>query len=224
MVSVKKPGTIRRSHQKISNDLIFLKDKDRKSNKGNLTSREMESNEPKKELYNINSKKSSDKNINVYGESSYKNNNININERNIRIAKEFFDSEKYDLIEEEMFQRGEGYCFGEWALIYKQPRSASIFTLEDCVFFTLDETPFKNSFLKSLNNSEFIKKKFALKNFLPFDMTDDRQLSIYKNIVPITCQRNQTIFNEGDCSDSIYLIYLGTFILEKITDIKNLVY
>ena len=52
MVSVKKPGTIRRSHQKISNDLIFLKDKDRKSNKGNLTSREMESNEPKKELYN----------------------------------------------------------------------------------------------------------------------------------------------------------------------------
>ena len=123
----------------------------------------MESNEPKKELYNINSKKSSDKNINVYGESSYKNNNININERNIRIAKEFFDSEKYDLIEEEMFQRGEGYCFGEWALIYKQPRSASI----------------------------------------------------YKNIVPMTCQRNQTIFNEGDCSDSIYLIYLGTFILEK---------
>ena len=215
MVSVKKPGTIRRSHQKISNDLIFLKDKDRKSNKGNLTSREIESNEPKKELYNINSKKSSDKNINVYRESSYKNNNININERNIRIAKEFFDSEKYDLIEEEMFQRGEGYCFGEWALIYKQPRSASIFTLEDCVFFTLDETPFKNSFLKSLNNSEFIKKKFALKNFLPFDMTDDRQLSIYKNIVPITCQRNQTIFNEGDCSDSIYLIYLGTFILEK---------
>ena len=57
MVSVKKPGTIRRSHQKISNDLIFLKDKDRKSNKGNLTSREMESNEAKKELYNI---------INVY--------------------------------------------------------------------------------------------------------------------------------------------------------------
>ena len=57
MVSVKKPGTIRRSHQKISNDLIFLKDKDRKSNKGNLTSREMESNEPKKELCNSNSKK-----------------------------------------------------------------------------------------------------------------------------------------------------------------------
>ena len=168
MVSVKKPGTIRRSHQKISNDLIFLKDKDRKSNKGNLTSREMESNEPKKELYNSHSKKSSDKNINVYGESSYKNNNININERNIRIAKEFFDSEKYDLIEEEMFQRGEGYCFGEWALIYKQPRSASIYTLEDCVFFTLDETPFKNSFLKSLNNSEFIKKKIRFKKFFTF--------------------------------------------------------
>ena len=134
---------------------------------------------------------------------------------NYRIVKEYYDEDKYDFIEEELFRMGEGYCFGEWALIYKQPRSASIYTLEDCVFFTLDETPFKNSFLKSLNNSEFNKKKFALKNFLPFDMTDERQLSIYKNIVPINCKSNQIIFNEGDISDSIYLIYLGSFTLEK---------
>ena len=123
--------------------------------------------------------------------------------------------DKYELIEEELFRRGEGYCFGEWALIYKQPRSASIYTLEDCVFFTLGEIPFKNSFLRSLDNSEFNKKKFAMDNFLPFDIINERLLYIYKNIVPITCNKNQIIFNEGDKSDSIYLVYLGSFILEK---------
>ena len=79
----------------------------------------------------------------------------------------------------------------------------------------MDEIYFKNSFLKSLNNSEYSKKKFALKNFLPFDMMNTRQLSIYKNIIPITCKQNQIIFNEGDISDSIYLVYLGSFTLEK---------
>ena len=50
---------------------------------------------------------------------------------------------------------------------------------------------------------------------------DERQLSIYKNIIPITCKRNQIIFNEGDISDSIYLIYLGRFTLEKKFGIKK---
>ena len=142
-------------------------------------------------------------------------NNEEKNNKNFRIIKEIFDPKKYIVSEEELFRRGEGYCFGEWALIYKEPRAASIYTLEDCVFFTLDEIHFRNSFLKSLNNSEYSKKKFALQNFFPFDMMDERQLSIYKNIVPITCKRNQIIFNEGEISDSLFLIYLGSFTLEK---------
>lgn len=143
------------------------------------------------------------------------------NDKNYRIIKEIFDPEKYIVSEEELFRQGEGYCFGEWALIYREPRAASIYTLEDCVFFTLDEIHFRNSFLKSLNNSEYNKKKFALQNFLPFDMMDERQLSIYKNIIPITCKRNQVIFREGAVSDSIYLIYLGSFTLEKKYGIKQ---
>ena len=33
--------------------------------------------------------------------------------------------------------------------------------------------------------------------------------------MPITIERNQIVFKEGDKSDTIFLIYLGTFILEK---------
>ena len=132
-----------------------------------------------------------------------------------RVIKENFDPKKYIVLEEELFQAGGGYCFGEWALIYNQPRSASVFTLEDCIFFTLDEKYFSKTFLKCLNNSEYKKKKFVMENLFPFDIFNDRKSSIYKNIIPINCERNQIIFNEGDIADTIYIIYLGTFILEK---------
>ena len=185
----------------------------------------------------INIKKNSNKNLNIIKKSSkiikksfhrmQTTSKINFNNReeknnkNFRIIKETFDPKKYLVSEEELFIKGEGYCFGEWALIYKELRTASVYTLEDCVFFTLDEVHFRSSFLKSLNNSEYSKKKFALQNFLPFDMMVERQLSIYKNIVPINCKPNQIIFNEGDISDSIYLIYLGSFILEKKYGLKQ---
>ena len=218
MVLLKKPSMVRKSHQKISNDLIFLKSK-KKSNSESIDNVQEKENTNEstgiKNIKKFSPIKYNENIINFNGSNNSSKNNKFIRDRNFRIVKEFFDEDKYDFIEEELFRSGEGYCFGEWALIYKQPRSASIYTLEDCVFFTLDETPFKNSFLKSLNSSEFNKKKFALKNFLPFDMVDERQLSIYKNIVPITCNRSQIIFNEGQCSDSIYLIYLGSFTLEK---------
>ena len=185
MVLLKKPSMVRKSHQKISNDLIFLKYK-KKSNSESIdnTQEKENTNEPTgiKNIKKFSPIKYNENIINFHGDTNSSKNNKFIRDRNFRIVREFFDEDKYDFIEEELFRSGEGYCFGEWALIYKQPRSASIYTLEDCVFFTLDETPFKNSFLKSLNSSEFNKKKFALKNFLPFDMVDERQLSIYKNI------------------------------------------
>ena len=132
-----------------------------------------------------------------------------------KVVKEHFDPKKYIVTEEELFSAGMGYCFGEWALIYNQPRAASVYTLEDCVFFILEEKNFKKSFLKSLINSESKKKKFVLENLFPFNILKERQSSLYKNIVPITIERNQIVFKEGDKSDTIFLIYLGTFILEK---------
>jgi len=132
-----------------------------------------------------------------------------------KVVKEHFDPKKYIVTEEELFSAGVGYCFGEWALIYNQPRAASVYTLEDCVFFILEEKNFKKSFLKSLINSESRKKKFVIEHLFPFNIFKERQSSLYKNIVPITIERNQIVFNEGDKSDTIFLIYLGTFILEK---------
>ena len=227
IIMIKKPS-LGRSSRRMSSNAMFLKNsQDNDNSLDNRNIKNINNKIDKKDSFKKVSflKKNSKTNFKktfqkmksskiTFGNSDERNNNF-------RIIKEIFDPEKYIVSEEELFRQGEGYCFGEWALIYREPRSASIYTLEDCVFFTLDEIHFKNSFLKSLNNSEYSKKKFALQNFLPFDMMDERQLSIYKNIVPITCKRNEIIFNEGDTSDSIYLIYLGSFTLEKKYGIKQ---
>ena len=226
IITIKRQNTGGRSSKRLSSNPNFMKNSEHSSEKNVNKNKVNKKDSFKKNIFmrkyttiNMNSIKKKSRTIKInYNSNSPER---NLSKSNFRIIKEVFDPEKYIISEEELFRRGEGYCFGEWALIYREPRSASIYTLEDCVFFILDEIHFKNSFLKSLNNSEYSKKKFALQNFLPFDMMDERQLSIYKNIVPITCKRNQIIFNEGATSDSIYLIYLGSFTLEKKYGVKQ---
>ena len=132
-----------------------------------------------------------------------------------KIVKEYFDPVYYQVTEEELFRADPGYCFGEWALIFNQPRSASVLALEDSVFFVLDEKIFSKTFLRCLNNSEHKKKKFIMENIFPFGLYSDRINSLYKDIIAKSVVRNQIIFNEGDIADTIFLIYSGTYILEK---------
>ena len=139
-----------------------------------------------------------------------------------KIIKEYFDPQYYQVTEDELFQADPGYCFGEWALIYNQPRATSVLALEDSVFFVLDEKIFAKTFLRCLNISEHKKKKFISENLFPFGLYNDRINSLYKDVVPKSFVRNQIIFNEGEIADTIFLIYSGTYILEKC--FKNKIY
>ena len=222
---IKQPSFLTKNRRMSSN--IIVPDQNSNDSKSNSCFKPKKKNEisPKKVTIKMQDKKESSKKNYKRLQTTSKINFTNREERNnknYRIVKETLDPKKYLVKEQELFRQSEGYCFGEWALIYKEPRSASIYTLEDCIFFTLDEFHFRNSFLKSLNNSEYSKKKFALQHFLPFSMTDERQLSIYKNIVPITCKRNQIIFEENDVSNCVYLVYLGSFTLEKNFGLKQI--
>ena len=132
-----------------------------------------------------------------------------------KVVKEYFDPQYYQVTEDELFRADPGYCFGEWALIYNQPRATSVLALEDSVFFVLDEKIFAKTFLKCLNISEHKKKKFISESLFPFGLYNDRISSLYKDVVPKSFVRNQIIFNEGDIADTVFLIYSGTYILEK---------
>ena len=196
---------------------IVEKKDDVRSSVRKFTNRDAKSSKKMKQNMGIKEKKLDPKRIsvnNIYHFASFKP-KLSLNDRPYKIVKEYFDPRYFRVIEEELFQADSGYCFGEWALIYNQPRSASVIALEDSVFFILDEKIFSRTFLKCLNNSEYKKKKFILENFFPFNLYNDRINSLYKDIIPKNCIRNQVIFNEGDIADTIYLIYSGTFFLEK---------
>ena len=145
---MKKPS-IGRNSQKLSTDSFFSKNinfsKLYNSNKNDNNNNSNVNNSNKniaklfKKESNNNFKPSMKKAFNRLKTTkfTFKNSEDKSNQ-DFRIIKEVFDPEKYFVSEEELFRRGEGYCFGEWALIYREPRSASIYTLEDCIFFILE--------------------------------------------------------------------------------------
>ena len=203
---------------------IVEKKEDMRSSVRKLTNRNENISKKIKQYMGIKEKKLDPKRMSVNNSfrfSAFKP-KFSLTDRPYKIVKEYFDPKYYRVEEEELFQADSGYCFGEWALIYNQPRSASVIALEDSVFFILDEKIFSKTFLKCLNYSEHKKKKFILESLFPFNLYSDRRNSLYKDIVPRSYIRNQIIFNEGDIADTIYLIYSGTFFLEK--NFKNRIF
>ena len=121
-----------------------------------------------------------------------------------------------DTYEEELFTRGEGYCFGEWGLIYRCPRATSVYTLEDTYFFSLDEESFKNSFMKCLNKAESDRREFVNDNLFPFKTISYNVINeLYKNTIPIQCSGNKLIYEEGATANTIYIVYMDQFSLYK---------
>lgn len=78
---------------------------------------------------------------------------------------------------------GPGNCFGEWAIIYNQPRSASAYIAENTHLISIEADKFEEFLSKSVIKSEvdrknFIRNKIAsLANLNNFD-------EYYKRIIP----------------------------------------
>jgi len=49
-------------------------------------------------------------------------------------------------VEIELMKASDGYCFGESSLIYKTPRTASVYANTDLHLFSLDQNAFNTSF------------------------------------------------------------------------------
>ena len=133
--------------------------------------------------------------------------------------KKELDEEELALIrnqEEELFTRGEGYCFGEWGLIYETVRSSSVYTLEDTYFFSIDAEGVKLSILKCLNKTESDRREFIINNLFPFTHLKISMITeLVRYVIPIQCHNERIIFKENTPADSIYLVYMGQFNLFK---------
>ena len=126
------------------------------------------------------------------------------------------EEESTEIYTEELFQRSEGYCFGDWGLINHQNRTCSVFALEDTYLFSLNFENFEKTFFKCLQNSDQQKRNFIKENLFPFPISShDYSKLLYNILVPIECNQNFKIFSEGEKANCVFIIYKGEFILRK---------
>lgn len=149
----------------------------------------------------------------------------NIKQNLLKVIKEEENEEereKRTVIEEELFSKGEGYCFGEFGLMYNIPRTSSCYCTDSTYFFALNEEHFKNTLMKAITKSEVDKRIFLRDNLFPFDNLSPENLdTLYKNIIPLQYTNNALIYKEKEKAESIYIVYMNQFILEKQFMSKN---
>lgn len=122
-------------------------------------------------------------------------------------------------VQEELFVKSNGYCFGEKQLVFKQPYSFTVTTLEPSDFLLLDKESFKNSLYKYICKKEMDTRSY-IRNclFSKIDLGFVNFENLFDNILPISFIENPdnlVLFKEGDKAKFLYIIVKSSFILSK---------
>ena len=121
-------------------------------------------------------------------------------------------------LEVEVATMSSGQSFGELALIYDQPRAASILTKNDCHFAVLGKQDYARILEKDAT-IEFQKIDRILRLCPMFSAWTNKRLSktcYYWE--PISIYRKQIVYREGDKLKYIYIVENGEFKLTKSLD------
>lgn len=104
---------------------------------------------------------------------------------------------------------GPGTGFGELALLYNAPRSASIKCIGDCGFWAIDRSTFRKSVEDMVMRDFTTNRKFMEQvTFFNF-MNPEQKDAIAQGLFTQKFKPNQNIVNEGDQADSFYMIKEG---------------
>lgn len=95
---------------------------------------------------------------------------------------------EYDL-EEEKTVLGPGMCFGEWAMIYNSPTSASTFALEDTDLFCIDKEHFDSTLSRPIMKADVDKKNFIIRK-IPSFKKEGNILHVLRMITSQVCKFN----------------------------------
>lgn len=87
---------------------------------------------------------------------------------------------KYD--ERELISYSDGYCFGEWGVIYNKPRSASAFAIEDTDIIYIERENFNEFFAKYLIKADQERRIFLKNEIEPLKKVSKFD-EIYKRII-----------------------------------------
>ncbi|CAD8118816.1 unnamed protein product [Paramecium sonneborni] len=99
--------------------------------------------------------------------------------------------------------------FGELALMYHAPRSASVQAIGDCGFWVLERKKFRKAVEDIQQKAYEINRKFLDQvKFFDF-MTEEQRDNIANVLITLKFKQGEIIVNEGDMANSFYIIQKG---------------
>ncbi|EGR32862.1 protein kinase domain protein [Ichthyophthirius multifiliis] len=102
-----------------------------------------------------------------------------------------------------------GNCFGELALLYGSPRSASVKAIGICGFWAIDRNTFKKA-IADIVHREYQENRTFIEKIKFFNsMTNEQKDAIANVLINQVFQKGEVIVNQGDMASSYYIIKKG---------------
>lgn len=89
-------------------------------------------------------------------------------------------------------------AFGELALLYNAPRSASVKAIGDCAFWAIDRNTFRRV-IEDISFRDYEENKAFILKVKFFDsLTDEQRDAICSVLITLNYKKGEIIVNEGD--------------------------
>ena len=124
--------------------------------------------------------------------------------------------------EQRIFTARDGHCFGEWAIVYNQPRTASCKCVEDSDLIMMDKDSFKLCFYKSIRKAEIARQVFLTKLVKPFRSLQSASMDmLYKGMTPYNMEKNAYLYEQGSPAEFVYFLFMGECLLFQSITIRR---
>nr|CAH69748.1 cGMP-dependent protein kinase 13-3 [Paramecium tetraurelia] len=108
-----------------------------------------------------------------------------------------------------------GDAFGELAMLYNAPRSASVRAVGDCAFWAIDRNTFRKVVEQQNQRSYEENREFMKKvEFFSF-LTEEQRDAISSVLITSVFKKGEIIVSEGDVANSFYIIKKGKVAIIK---------
>lgn len=104
----------------------------------------------------------------------------------------------------------EGGSFGELALLYDCPRSATCKATEDCVLWKVDRTTFRHMLAQKAHEAEQGVNQIIDKIEILSGLSKSDKIKFGDALTPVSYAENERIVNKGDVGEVFYIIKEGS--------------
>jgi len=108
---------------------------------------------------------------------------------------------------------GEGYGFGELALIYGQPRAATVTAKTDCKLWAIDRDTYRRILMGSTIRKRKMYEEFLSKVSILSNLDKWERLTIADALVPASFNDGDVIVQQGQPGDDFYIIVEGAAVV-----------